>query len=229
MRIIGFGAHPDDVEIFFLGFLLSCQTRGHEIGWAIATDGRLGFEEGFRHFSTAELAELRREEALAAARGIGVEPSFMGLPDGSLKADAAMIGYLSEQVAALSPDLAITHAPNDYHSDHRALSVALSAAIGTRIPILFADTLKGVAFDPMYYFDITRFFPRKQDAIRCHASQLPERFVHLAKTMNTFRALQCNLPSGSFAEGYRLGNSVRSDAFESMLPDGLLLRPSDVV
>jgi len=39
MRIIGFGAHPDDVEIFFFGLLAVYRAAGHEIGWVGATDG----------------------------------------------------------------------------------------------------------------------------------------------------------------------------------------------
>ena len=42
MRIFGFGAHPDDVEIFFFGTLAAAKAGGAEIGWAIATDGSKG-------------------------------------------------------------------------------------------------------------------------------------------------------------------------------------------
>ncbi len=224
MRIVGFGAHPDDVEIFFAGFLLSCQAHGHEIGWVIATDGRLGFEGDFKRLSQAQLAAARREEALAAGQRAGVQPVFMGLPDGSLKADAELAARLAGQVEALSPDIAVTHSPNDCHADHRALSMALSAATGTKVPILFADTMRGIGFEPMCCVDITSHFLQKQDAILCHASQLPERFVYVAKTMNAFRAMQCMLPPGSFAEGFRLGEGLAPSSFEALLPAGYVRR-----
>jgi LmbE family N-acetylglucosaminyl deacetylase len=226
MRVIGFGAHPDDVEIFFIGLLLSCQAHGHHIGWVIATDGRSGFKHGFRHVSPGELAAVRREEALAAADLIGVKPVLLGLADGSLKADPETVDRLSEQIAILSADLVVTHSPHDYHADHRALSVALSIAAGTRVPVLFADTMRGIGFEPMCYVDITSHFPRKRDAILCHVSQLPERFVSLAETMNAFRALQCKLQAGSFAEGFRLGESFTLSDLASMLPSGFVLPPA---
>jgi len=227
MRVIGFGAHPDDIEIFFIGLLLTYQAHGHEIGWVTATDGGLGLEHDFGQLSQAELAALRREEAMTAAKKAGVEPVLLGLPDGSLNADALIVNRLAEQVAVLSPDLVVTHSPNDYHPDHRALSVALSATVrAARVPILFADTMRGIGFEPTCCVDITSHFPRKRDAIRCHVSQLPERFVYLAKTMNAFRALQCKLEAGSFAEGFRLGESFALTDFQSMLPAGLVRLPA---
>lgn len=226
MRVIGFGAHPDDVEIFFVGLLLSCQSHGHEIGWVTATDGGLGVEQGFCHLSHDELSTLRRKEAVLAAELVGVQPVFLGLADGSLKADAIMVNRMAEQIAFLSPDLLVTHSPNDYHTDHRALSLALSIAVAGRIPILFSDTMRGIGFEPECYVDITSHFFQKRDAILCHVSQLPERFVYLARTMNEFRALQCGLGAGSFAEGFRLEEGFELSDVESMLPAGVVRSPA---
>ena len=43
MKVLAIGAHPDDIEIFMLGFLLSCHARKDEIYMAIATDGAESF------------------------------------------------------------------------------------------------------------------------------------------------------------------------------------------
>jgi N-acetylglucosamine malate deacetylase 1 len=226
MRVIGFGAHPDDVEIFFIGLLLSCQANGHEIGWVVATDGQLGVEPGFDRLTQTELGAMRRQEAITAANLIGVQPVLLGMQDGSLNSDTSLVSRLAEQISALSPDLAVTHAPNDYHADHRALSLALSIASSARVPILFADTMRGIGFEPACCVDITSQFPQKRDAILSHLSQLPERFVHLAETMNAFRALQCKLQAGNFAEAYRLGDGFALRDFESMLPAGRVRPPA---
>ncbi|MBT6566373.1 MAG: PIG-L family deacetylase, partial [Candidatus Puniceispirillum sp.] len=42
MKIVGIGAHPDDVEIFFYGFLAACKARGDDISIGVATDGAAG-------------------------------------------------------------------------------------------------------------------------------------------------------------------------------------------
>ena len=38
MRVLGIGAHPDDVEIYVMGLLLRLKAMGAEVGWAIACD-----------------------------------------------------------------------------------------------------------------------------------------------------------------------------------------------
>lgn len=226
MRIVGFGAHPDDVEFFFFGLLHACQLNGHEIGWVVATDGRLGFTKGYGHLSQAELAALRRKEAVAAGELIGVRPVFLDWPDGSLTDDAATASCFAGLLQDLAPDLIVTHPANDYHADHRALSLALRRAAKGRVPILFAETMRGIDFEPMCYAGITAQFPRKLDAIRCHVSQSPEWMVQMVETTNAFRAMQCCLEAGHFAEAFRLGEDLELRDVQSLLPEGLVRPPA---
>ncbi len=121
MRILGCGAHPDDVEIFFFGTLAAARAMGAEIGWLIATDGSKGGAE-----PGDKLRATRREEAAAAAVLLGVTPIFLDRRDGDLATDAAAAGLLEAEIQKFAPDLVITHAPNDYHPDHRALSRLVS-------------------------------------------------------------------------------------------------------
>ena len=59
------------------------------------------------------------------------------------------------------PDLIITHSENDYHADHRSLSLITKGAVSHYIPILYCDTLMGVNFSPNYYVDITDHYELK--------------------------------------------------------------------
>jgi len=197
MRIIGFGAHPDDVEIFFFATLAAAQASGAEIGWAIATDGARGGDA-----PSEDLRQTRRSEAEAAAALLGVEPVFLDRRDGGLAADPDAAAHVEAAMERLAPDLIITHAPNDYHPDHRALSTLVRDAARFRVPVVFADTLMGNGFEPTIYVDATRYFDRKRAAIRCHASQRPERFVVACEAWNRFRSLQCNAAEG-YAEAFR--------------------------
>lgn len=176
MRLLALGAHPDDIEIYMFGTLAAAAARGAEIVFAIATDGAAGGSG-----DSVELARRRKAEAIAAAALLDVEPRFLAFPDGTLSADPALIGALKALVRETSPDLVITHAPNDYHGDHRALSDAMRIAASFSVPVLWADTMLGVGFAPTAYVDIGEHFDLKLRAIRAHASQDPERFVEMVR------------------------------------------------
>ena len=134
---------------------------------------------------------------------------LLELPDGSLGDKESHKNILKKRINDLKPDLVVTHYKKDYHSDHRALSVLITNIIGHYVPIIFCDTLMGINFIPNYYVDISEFFQMKKDAIMKHESQNPNRFVELAKLMNSYRAAQCNAPKGVFAEGYFFESSAK--------------------
>jgi LmbE family N-acetylglucosaminyl deacetylase len=106
-------------------------------------------------------------------------------------------------IRAIDPDLVVTHAANDYHADHRALSAAVSQAVNFAAPVLWMDTLNGTGFLPTHYVDVTAQFPAKCAAIRCHESQDPERFVLSATRQAAFRAGECNGGPQARAEAFR--------------------------
>lgn len=198
MKVLALGAHPDDIEIFMFGALAAWKAMGADLAFAIATDGAKG-----GRLPPEELRRTRRAEATAAAAHLGVTPRFLNFPDGGLVADAALIDALQMLIAATDPDLVVTHAPNDYHGDHRALSDAVRVAVSFRAPVLWADTLRGAGFVPTHYVDITAHTALKAAAIREHATQEPERFVGWADQLSAFRAGEANGPTGSAAEAYR--------------------------
>ena len=219
MRIIGFGAHPDDVEIFFFGTLAAAQASGVEIGWAIATDGSKG-----GNAPADELRSVRRREARAAAALLGVEPVFLDGIDGELVADRETASRVEAALAEIAPDLIITHAPNDYHPDHRVLSTMVHDAARFRAPVVYADTLMGNGFAPGIYVDVTAHFALKQTAIRCHISQRPERFATGCETWNRFRALQCNAPEG-YVEAFRFEPLYPFADIRALMPPAPPVRP----
>ncbi len=119
----------------------------------------------------------------------------------------------------------ITHAPEDYHPDHRALAAYVRDAAGFICPVLFCDTLMGVGFTPDYYIDITPHFAAKQKAIMAHHSQDPSRFSSASAIMNRFRAAQCNAPDGHYAEAYRLDSRFPFTDIRDLLPPPPPYRP----
>jgi LmbE family N-acetylglucosaminyl deacetylase len=213
LKILALGAHPDDIEIFMFGTLAAYAAQGAELTFAIATDGAKGGKS-----DPAVLARVRREDAAAAAALLGAAPRFLDFPDGELVADAALIGALKELIRETGPDLAITHAPNDYHADHRALSDGVRIAASFGVPVLHADTMGGTGFSPTHYVDISAHAKIKAKAIRMHQSQDPERFVDGARTQNLFRAGQCNGAQGSLAEAFRFQPTFPFADIRALLP-----------
>ena len=231
-HITAIGAHPDDIEIFMYGLLAACQARGDTLTLIVATDGAAGHDVQDAHDATASttLAKKRSEETTRALSPLG-KPILLGLGDGQLAHDTSAFGVIHAALKDTPSDLVVTHAPNDYHPDHRALSQLVASAIGFRCPLLYADTLLGVDFTPQFYVDITPYMPAKEQAIMAHVSQDPARFVTATRLHNQFRAAQMNAPinQGHYAECYRSGGRFPFADIRGQLPPPPPLRPCYVV
>ena len=222
MKVLGVGAHPDDIEIFMYGLLSIYKKEGHHVYTMIATDGAKG---GI--ITGVELAQKRANESINALKKISL-PIFLNLPDGELGGELEHRKIIKENILKIMPDLIITHSENDYHADHKSLSLLTQGAVSHYIPILYCDTLMGINFNPDYYFDITEYFDLKKKAIMKHRSQNPKRFVDLSELMNSYRAAQCNAPKGMYAEAYNFKPSFPFSDIRDILPKAIQLRPFDI-
>ena len=219
MKILALGAHPDDIEIFMYGLLSIYKNRGDQVFTMIATDGAKGGSQNEQY-----LIKKRRIETNTALKKIS-SPVFLNIPDGELGDDPQHKKIIKQNILKIMPDLIVTHSHNDYHTDHRSLSLLTSSSVSHYIPILHCDTLMGINFQPNYYVDITGYFEMKKDAILTHSSQNPERFVNLFVLMNSYRAAQCNLPKGFYAEGYNFTPSFPFSDIRDILPSPSKIRP----
>ena len=219
MKILALGAHPDDIEIFMYGLASIYKKEGNEVYTMIATDGSKGGST-----KGVLLSQKRKKEAIAGLAKLS-KPIFLNITDGELGEEPKHRKLIRENILKIMPDLIITHSQNDYHSDHRSLSLLTSSAVSHYIPILYCDTLMGVNFNPNFYFDITEYYSLKKDAILKHKTQKPQRFVDLFKLMNSYRAAQCNAPKGKYAEAYAFEPSFPFSDIRDILPSSLKLRP----
>ena len=218
MKILAIGAHPDDIEIFMYGFLSVCKNRGDEIDLIIATDGAAGSV-----LSNVNLAEIRKKETALALKDIG-NPVFLGFPDGKLSDFNETKDALRKKMIKSKPDLILTHAPEDYHPDHRALSAFVKSSARFDFPVIFCETLMGINFIPDYYIDISTHFKSKKRAILKHKSQSPKKFLNAIEISNKFRAAQCNASNDSYAEVYRFETSFPFMDIRPLLPSALPIR-----
>lgn len=201
-----------------MGLMMVCKSHGHSVGWVIATDGSSGSEE-FAPLSVEDVMALRHMEAVRAAWLCEVAPSFLKIKDGSLGEYSGLEDRIKAHLETTSPDFVVTHDPKDHHPDHRALSDAVVSACGSNIPVIFADTLRGIDFHPDICVDISEFFEKKRKALDCHNSEAPADMIECAKSLNRFRAFQAGLPATAYAEAYRLSDDRRLKSFFSNLPE----------
>ena len=219
MKVLAVGAHPDDIEIFMYGLLSIYKKEGHEVFTMIATDGAKGGA-----ITGVKLAQQRANEAINGLKKLSL-PIFLNLPDGELGEELEHRKIIKENILKIMPDLIITHSENDYHADHKSLSLLTKGAVSHYIPVLNCDTIMGINFNPNYYVDITDHYEAKKKAILKHKTQNPQRFIDLFKLMNSYRAAQCNAPKGRYAEAYSFEPAFPFSDLREILPSPLKLRP----
>lgn len=106
------GAHPDDAEVHAGGMLALCAKRGLKAAILDATGGDLG---------TRGTLELRRAEALEAARILGVERIILDFPDARFDESETYRVKLMEVLRRTRPEVLVLPHPEDHHPDHRRL------------------------------------------------------------------------------------------------------------
>jgi N-acetylglucosamine malate deacetylase 1 len=219
VHILAIGAHPDDLEISVYGTLAAWSALGASLTLAIATDGARGGA-----LPADELRRMRLKETTQALAPLG-KPHMMGFADGALRADAALEDALQRLIDVTAPDLILTHPPDDYHPDHRALSATVAQAAGFSAPVLWMDTLNGTGFVPTHWVDVTPYWPAKEIAIRAHKTQDPERFVASANRQAAFRAGECHGALTDRAEAFRFQPRFPFADIRNLLPPAPSVRP----
>jgi N-acetylglucosamine malate deacetylase 1 len=183
LRVMAIGAHPDDPEIYSGGTLAKYAANGHMVFIAYVTDGTAGG----RKIDSAKLAEIREKETKDAARVIGAESIWIGLPDAELENNFANRLKIIDAIRQAKPDIIITHPPYDQNSDHRITSELVNDAnlhasfykhktkherTEVICPIYYMEPYLGVGFLPSEYVDVTDTFQTKLEMFMCHKSQM---------------------------------------------------------
>lgn len=124
LRVLLLGAHPDDAEYHAGGLAAIYRSLGHVVKMVSVTDGSAGHQEK----SAEELAQIRRGEAADSAAVIGATYDVWDFPDAFLEPTLEVRHRIVGEIRCFAPDLVLTHRPNDYHPDHRAVGQAVQDA-----------------------------------------------------------------------------------------------------
>lgn len=136
LRIICFGAHPDDAEFRAAGVAAMWAAQGHHVKFVSVTNGDIG------HWGMAggPLAQRRTAEVLRCAEILGIESEVLDIHDGELLPTLENRKIITRLIRNWRADVVICHRPNDYHPDHRNAGLLLQdAAFMVTVPFFCPD------------------------------------------------------------------------------------------
>src|SRR3954452_17538495 len=151
LRVICFGAHPDDCELKAGGVAALWAAGGHRVKFVSVTNGDIGH---WRESGPA-LARRRKREVEAAARVLGITTEVLDIHDGELEPTLANRKIITRLIREWQADLVLSHRPYDYHPDHRYTAVLVQdAAYMVTVP-RFVPEVPALKRNPvfMYYSD----------------------------------------------------------------------------
>ncbi len=175
LRVLAFGAHPDDIELGCGGLLALCAQRGQSAGAIDLTRG-----EGASRGTVDE----RAQEAAEGARILGlVARENAGLPDLQLVDTLDHRLLVADLVRKYRADIVLAPSPADRHPDHAAASAFVTAGaflarmskIATdhapHSPVAVLYYLIHEPLQPSFVVDISAVWETKRAAVAAHRSQ----------------------------------------------------------
>jgi bacillithiol biosynthesis deacetylase BshB1 len=173
-------AHPDDAELCCSGTVAAQVAAGKKVGFIDLTRGELG---------TRGTAELRKEEAAASAKLLGIiVRENLEMADGFFQVDRAHILQVVQKIRQYRPDMVITNAVTDRHPDHgraaalvkEAFFIAGLRRVETSLdneiqqewrPRLLLHFIQSNYIQPDVVIDISEHWEQKLASIRAFGSQ----------------------------------------------------------
>lgn len=187
IRIIVFGAHPDDCDLGAGGIATIYSKLGHKVKFVSLTNG----DKGHQTECGGALANRRYREAKEAAKRFGIEYDIMDNHDGELFPTLENRLATIREIREWNADIVIAPRTNDYHPDHRNTGVVVQDAaylvivpnILSSVPPLTKNPLflyfrdrfqRPNPFRPDIAIDITDAFSQKINGLDAHISQFYE-------------------------------------------------------
>lgn len=164
LRVIVFGAHPDDCELSAGGTGAKWAALGHHVKFVSCTNGDIG------HWRMAggPLARRRTAEVQKCAQILGNQVEVLDIHDGELVPTMENRRTICRLIRQWHADLVISHRPNDYHPDHRAVGVlVMDAAYMVTVPHFCPDT-PHLKTNPVFLFaedEFQRPYPFQADVV----------------------------------------------------------------
>ena len=194
LRIICFGAHPDDAEIKAGGVGAMWAAKGHEVKLVAVTNGDIG------HWREAggPLARRRKAEVERASEMLGTTVEVLDLHDGELMPTLENRRTITRLIRHWKADIVISPRPNDYHPDHRYTGVLVQdAAYMVAVPN-FCPDVPALRSNPVFLYYSDRF--EKPNAFQADITVAIDSVIE--KKLNALMVMD-----SQFYEGGALGSA----------------------
>jgi len=187
IRVIAFGAHPDDCDIRAAGTAALFAKMGHPVKFVSVTNGDVGHHE----VHGPALAKRRYAETQESARHLGITYDVLDNHDGQLLPTLDVRMQIIRKIREWNADIVLAPRPNDYHPDHRYTGVLVQdAAYMVVVPALVPE-VPALRKNPVFLYYEDRFqrpnpfrpdiavildqvIDQKIDALDSHVSQFYE-------------------------------------------------------
>jgi len=153
LRIICFGAHPDDCELQAGGTAVLWARRGHHVLFVSVSNGDIG------HWREAggPLALRRKAEVDKAHEILGIQGVVLDIHDGEVLPTLENRRMLTRLIRQWKADVVMGPRPNDYHPDHRYTGVLVQdAAYMVTVPF-FCPDVPALKKNPAFFYFPDRF------------------------------------------------------------------------
>jgi len=201
MRVLAFGAHPDDIEVGMGGTIARYSKNKHDVIMVIAT--------------IPNKKKIRRKEAENAAEILGAELLILDIDPNRMIFSRELVRRLDEVIQEYSPDIVYTHWNHDSHQDHVAVANAVIAATRKNNCSLYMyeQTIPGgivpYGFRAQSFVDISEVIDTKIDSIMAHESQVGtngEWWIYGVKGRAMYRGYQINV---KYAEAFEVVKEIK--------------------
>lgn len=153
LRIICFGAHPDDCEIKAGGVAALFAKQGHKVKFVSVSNGDIG------HWREAggPLAQRRTAEVEECAKILGITTEVLDIHDGEVMPTLENRRTITRLIREWDADIVMSHRPNDYHPDHRYSAILVQdAAYMVTVPF-FCPDVKPLTKNPVFFYYLDNF------------------------------------------------------------------------
>lgn len=200
MKVLVFGAHPDDMEIGMGGTIARYTSMGHHVTMALVC--------------VPSNTQQRMVEAGQAAQILGADLQVLNIDPNRIHHDRDLVAIFDRVYQQIEPDMVYTHWLEDSHQDHIVVAQAvISATRSNQCSVyMYEQTIPGGigsnGFRAQKYVDITGHIETKLKSILAHASQVSKNgdwWLRGVEGRAMFRGYQIGV---QFAESFQVVKEI---------------------